>query len=83
MEQSATQFIEYLRDVRQLSPHTLSNYQRDLASLQRYCEEHNRQSAEQLVEAGTETPQPEALPLTLPHAVLCRQPHPSPQSEST
>ena len=51
MEQSATQFIDYLRDVRQLSPHTLSNYQRDLASLQRYCEEHNKRSAEQLVEA--------------------------------
>jgi len=55
MEQSATQFIDYLRDVRQLSPHTLSNYQRDLASLQRYCEEHNRQSAEQLVEADIRT----------------------------
>ena len=51
VEQSATQFISYLRDVRQLSPHTLSNYQRDLASLQRYCEEHSKQSAEQLVEA--------------------------------
>ena len=51
MEQSATQFIDYLRDVRQLSPHTLSNYQRDLASLQRYCEEHSKRSAEQLVEA--------------------------------
>jgi len=51
MEQSATQFIDYLRDVRQLSPHTLSNYQRDLQSLQRYCEEHSKRSAEQLVEA--------------------------------
>jgi integrase/recombinase XerC len=55
MEQSATQFIDYLRDVRQLSPHTLSNYQRDLASLQRYCEEHSKQSAEQLVEADIRT----------------------------
>jgi integrase/recombinase XerC len=41
--------------VRQLSPHTLSNYQRDLASLQRYCEEHSKQSAEQLVEADIRT----------------------------
>lgn len=55
MEQSATQFIDYLRDVRQLSPHTLSSYQRDLASLQRYCEQHNKQSAEQLVEADIRT----------------------------
>jgi integrase/recombinase XerC len=55
MEQSAAQFIDYLRDVRQLSPHTLSNYQRDLASLQRYCEEHSKQSAEQLVEADIRT----------------------------
>jgi integrase/recombinase XerC len=51
MEQSATEFIDYLRDVRQLSPHTLSNYQRDLASLQHYGEEHHKRSAEQLVEA--------------------------------
>ena len=29
------EFIDYLRDVRQLSPHTLENYRRDLASLQR------------------------------------------------
>ncbi|HDY83331.1 MAG TPA: tyrosine recombinase XerC [Halieaceae bacterium] len=55
MEQSATQFIDYLRDVRQLSPHTLSNYQRDLQSLQRYCEEHSKRSAEQLVEADIRT----------------------------
>lgn len=30
-------FINYLRDVRQLSPHTISNYQRDLHSLVDYC----------------------------------------------
>jgi integrase/recombinase XerC len=48
---SAQQFLVYLRDVRQLSHHTLENYQRDLASLQRYCEEQSRHSAEQLVEA--------------------------------
>ncbi|MDH3994501.1 MAG: site-specific integrase, partial [Gammaproteobacteria bacterium] len=39
LEESATAFLDYLRDVRQLSPHTLSNYQRDLLSLQRYCAE--------------------------------------------
>ena len=55
MEQSATQFIDYLRDVRQLSRHTLSNYQRDLVSLQRYCEDHGKGSAEQLVEADIRT----------------------------
>ncbi len=31
------QFLTYLRDVRQLSPHTLSNYGRDLASLLDWC----------------------------------------------
>ena len=49
--QAADQFLVYLRDVRQLSQHTLGSYQRDLASLLRYCEEHARPSAEQLVEA--------------------------------
>lgn len=44
-------FLSYLRDVRQLSPHTLSNYQRDLASLQAYCEHHNKPSAGELDEA--------------------------------
>ena len=34
---SAQQFLDYLRDVRQLSPHTLSNYRRDLKSLIAYC----------------------------------------------
>jgi integrase/recombinase XerC len=33
LEQSATEFLEYLRDVRRLSPHTISNYQRDINSL--------------------------------------------------
>jgi integrase/recombinase XerC len=31
------QFLTYLRDVRQLSPHTISNYGRDLASLLDWC----------------------------------------------
>ena len=33
LEQSATEFLEYLRDVRRLSPHTISNYRRDINSL--------------------------------------------------
>ena len=45
------QYLDYLRDVRQLSPHTLSNYQRDLASLQAWALKNNRQRAEQLNEA--------------------------------
>jgi integrase/recombinase XerC len=51
LESAATAFLDYLRDVRQLSPHTLSNYQRDLLSLQRFCKEQEKASAEQLVEA--------------------------------
>jgi integrase/recombinase XerC len=38
---STGQFIDYLRDVRQLSPHTLSNYRRDLNSLLAYCTLHD------------------------------------------
>ncbi|TDG15296.1 tyrosine recombinase XerC [Seongchinamella unica] len=45
------EFIDYLRDVRQLSPHTLENYRRDLASLQRYSEANNRPQARDLDEA--------------------------------
>jgi len=48
---SCEQFVDYLRDVRQLSPHTLSNYSRDLASLQRFSEGLNRYSASDLHEA--------------------------------
>ncbi len=34
---SAAAFLDYLRDVRNLSPHTLSNYRRDLLSLQAHA----------------------------------------------
>ncbi len=34
---SVEQFLDYLRDVRQLSPHTLANYRRDLRSLIAFC----------------------------------------------
>jgi integrase/recombinase XerC len=52
---SATRFLNYLRDVRQLSPHTISNYARDLASLQRYCETSGKADIETLVEADIRT----------------------------
>jgi integrase/recombinase XerC len=50
-ETSSRAFLTYLRDVRQLSPHTLDNYRRDLASLQRFCESQGGKSPEALVEA--------------------------------
>lgn len=48
---NALRFLHYLRDVRQLSPHTLSGYQRDLSSLQHYCDTHGKPGIEALVEA--------------------------------
>ena len=45
---AAKQFLTYLRDVRQLSPHTLSNYQRDLLSLQAFS---GRRAIAELVES--------------------------------
>lgn len=39
------QFLGYLHDVRQLSPHTLSNYRRDLQQLAAFCEAHELTSA--------------------------------------
>ncbi len=44
-------FLVYLRDVRQLSPHTLSNYKRDLLSLHGWGREEGKSSAVELVEA--------------------------------
>jgi integrase/recombinase XerC len=41
LEHSTGQFLNYLRDVRQLSPHTLSNYQRDLKSLSEFCRQQD------------------------------------------
>ncbi|MDG2271783.1 MAG: tyrosine recombinase XerC [Halioglobus sp.] len=51
LDDSATRFITYLQDVRRLSPHTISNYTRDLLSLQHYCEKNNKDGIEVLVEA--------------------------------
>jgi integrase/recombinase XerC len=51
LEISTGKFIDYLRDVRQLSGHTVSNYQRDLASLGSYCDTIGKTTAESLAEA--------------------------------
>lgn len=48
---SCEAFLTYLRDVRQLSPHTLSNYQRDLATLQDFSKTQNKHRASDLIEA--------------------------------
>lgn len=44
-------FLDYLRDVRQLSSHTLSNYRRDLLALQHFCDARGRACNAELVEA--------------------------------
>jgi integrase/recombinase XerC len=50
-EQSAGDFLAYLRDVRQLSPHTLSNYRRDLDSLHSHAQSRGKPDPDHLVEA--------------------------------
>ncbi len=52
---SAERFLAYIRDVRRLSPHTVSNYRRDLESLHRFCEVQGLRGLEQLVEADLRT----------------------------
>ena len=42
-------FLAYLRDVRQLSPHTISNYGRDLRELLHYCDERDLDTAAALL----------------------------------
>lgn len=44
-------FLDYLRDVRQLSPHTLDAYRRDLAGLQRWCQAQDAAAPADLLEA--------------------------------
>lgn len=51
LQQSTERFLDYLRDVRQLSGHTISNYQRDLNSLADYCDKTQITCAKNLVEA--------------------------------
>lgn len=36
-----TEFLEYLQNVRQLSPHTLSNYRRDLEKFSQFCQQQS------------------------------------------
>ncbi|WP_279243530.1 tyrosine recombinase XerC [Candidatus Litorirhabdus singularis] len=45
LAQQIAEFLSYLRDARQLSKHTLSNYGRDLRRLTGFCEEQQLQSA--------------------------------------
>ena len=51
LAQSAESFLSYLRDVRRLSTHTLSNYRRDLIALERYCATQRCHSAADICEA--------------------------------
>ena len=51
LAESTTRFLDYLRDVRQLSGHTLSNYERDLRSLQVYCDSRDIDTAQEVREA--------------------------------
>jgi integrase/recombinase XerC len=51
LAESCGKFLDYLRDVRQLSPHTLDNYRRDLASLRAWADGHQRTRAEQFNES--------------------------------
>ena len=48
---SAAAFLTYLRDVRRLSSHTISNYRRDLVSLSAYALSTGQSGIEQLLEA--------------------------------
>jgi integrase/recombinase XerC len=48
---SAGKFLEYLREVKQVSPHTLSNYARDLKSLQNFCAQQNLFKPSHITEA--------------------------------
>ncbi len=48
---SAESFLQYLTEVRQLSHHTVSNYQRDLRGLQAYCEAQGLDTASELDES--------------------------------
>ncbi len=51
LEKSTGDFLTYLRDVRQLSAHTIDNYRRDLAALQRYCRDRGLATPEDVVES--------------------------------
>ncbi len=40
LDTAIQQFLEHLKYEKQLSPHTLSNYQRDLSRLEKYCQDN-------------------------------------------
>ncbi len=46
LQSSIEQFLLYLQQVKQLSPHTISNYRRDLANLLAFCEEQDLQRSD-------------------------------------
>ena len=48
LEQHIEQFLIYLQDIRQLSPHTLDGYRRDLSGLTSFCQEQDLSTAEQV-----------------------------------
>ena len=50
-QQQIDSFIDELHTVRQLSPHTLSNYRRDLEKFADYCQQINLSDAEQALSA--------------------------------
>ncbi|MFV8818079.1 tyrosine recombinase XerC [Haliea sp. E17] len=51
LQQSRDAFLDYLRDVRQVSPHTREGYRRDLQSLQSHCEQLGRDRPGAIIEA--------------------------------
>lgn len=48
LSQQSQAFCDYLQQVRQVSPHTLTNYRRDLDKFIRYCESQNLENLEPL-----------------------------------
>lgn len=51
LARSVENFLAYMRNVRQLSPHTLASYQRDLHTLHRHCAGQGKSSAGQVAES--------------------------------
>ena len=49
--QARDRYLDYIREVRQLSPHTLSNYQRDLDAFVQWSESRGLTQAEKVQEA--------------------------------
>lgn len=48
LEQQIEEFLLYLSDIKQLSPHTLTSYRRDLMSLLSFCKEQKLENAENI-----------------------------------